>query len=85
MNDDNFTKHLLESIEPLPQDVYNYTKLDVEAADMFSLKAAYIRFLLNSVKRYKWIPFSRLRKDNNNNIWIANWLLEKIKKDTCDD
>ncbi len=85
MNDDNFTKHLLESIELLPQDVYNYTKLDVEAADMFSLKAASLRFHLNGVKRYKWVPFSRLRKDNKNNIWIANWLLEKIKKDPRDD
>ncbi|MBI1936701.1 MAG: hypothetical protein HYS25_01110 [Ignavibacteriales bacterium] len=69
----------LKTVQPLEHDVYNYTK--VEALDVLLLtdKAVELLFILNGEKVSRWIPFSQLRKDNNNEIWIANWLLEKIK------
>jgi len=85
MNSDNFTEHLLNAIEQLPHDVFNFTKLDARSADMFSIKAVLLVFNLNEERRTRWLPFSQLRKDGNNNIWIANWLLEKIQTDGKND
>jgi primosomal protein N'' len=85
MNEDNWTEKLLKSIESLPHEVYKFTKLDARSADMFSEKSVLLIFYLDDKRRSRWLPFSQLRKDNNNNIWLATWLAEKLKKDLKND
>jgi len=86
MNTKNpFIARLLRSIEPLPHNVYDYSKLDLIDVDIFSLKAALLIFNLDDKKRSRWIPLSQIKKDKHNNIWLPNWLLDKIKTDDKND
>jgi|WetSurMetagenome_2_1015567.scaffolds.fasta_scaffold2026593_1 hypothetical protein len=81
LNDDPYTNRLLESIGLLPRDVYNFAKINFISADLFSDKAVLLVFNLDGNNRSRWIPFTQLKKDRNNNIWIKSWLLTKIKSD----
>jgi hypothetical protein len=76
---DPFTIALLKAIDTLPHDVFNFTKLNIACISLLTDKAVELFFNVNDKKYESWIPFSQLRKDNNNEIWIANWLLERIK------
>lgn len=84
-----FNSHIdrafISTILQLPHDVFNYTKLELLRVDLISASAALIVFALNNATRSRWIPFSQLRKDGNNEVWIANWLLNKIKLDNKND
>lgn len=77
----------LKTVQPLPHDVFNYTKIEAIDADLLTEKAVLLIFQLkdSDQRRSRWIPFSQLRKDNNNEIWIANWILERIKSDGKND
>lgn len=85
MSDNPFTERLLNSIEQLPQQVYKFTKLKEATPQMFSLKAVDLGFTIEGTRHCEWVGFSNLRKDNNNEIWMASWLYNKIKEDKNDD
>lgn len=84
-SDDPFNQRLLKSIEQLPHDVFNYTKLQVIDIDLFSDKAVCLVFNLDNERRSRWIPYSQLKKDNKENVWITNWLFTKIRSDRRND
>lgn len=77
----NIDKAFISTIIQLPHDVFNYTKIELQRVDLITTTAALIVFILDNSTRSKWIPFSQLRKDTNNDVWITNWLLNKIKTD----
>lgn len=85
--EDPFNKRLIESVQPLPHDVFNYTKIEAFDADLLTEKAVLLIFRLKDSyqKRSRWIPFSQLRKDNNNEIWLSNWIYARIKSDGKND
>lgn len=72
---------ILNTIEPLPHNVYDYTHLYI-IDFMKETKDA----MLLWIKLYHhsdadsfsgWIPKSVLRIDNNKDLWIANWFKDK--------
>lgn len=88
MKTDTFANQsFLKTVQPLPHDVFNFTKIEALDADLLSEKAVLLIFKLkgSDQKRSRWIPFSQLRKDNNNEIWLSNWILERIKSDGKND
>jgi hypothetical protein len=78
-------RSFISTILQLPHDVFNYTKIELLRVDLISASAALIVFVLNNTTRSRWIPFSQLRKDGNNDVWMSNWLLNKIKLDNIND
>ena len=88
MNTESFSNQsFLKTVEPLPHDVFNYTKIEALDADLLTEKAVLLIFKLkdSDQKRSRWIPFSQLRKDNNNEIWLSNWIYTRIKSDGKND
>ncbi len=85
INDDPYNNRLLESIELLPRDVYNFTRINIISADLFSDKAVLMVINIDGNNRSRWVPFTQLKKDRNNNVWIKSWLLIKIKSDGRND
>ena len=72
---------VLNTIDPLPHDVYDYTHLIVIDFIKQTEKAVMIW-----VKQHRhsdadsfsgWIPKSVLRVDSNKDLWIADWWKEK--------
>jgi hypothetical protein len=80
MKSDSFLPYLLESTNKLPSDVFNFTHLKIECISLLTEKAVELFFNVNGKNYKSWIPFSQLRKDNQNEIWVANWLLNKLKE-----
>lgn len=80
-------KKFMETVQPLSHDVFNYTKIEALDADLLTEKAVLLifKFKNSDQKRSRWIPFSQLRKDNNNEIWLSNWIFERIKSDGKND
>jgi hypothetical protein len=70
LNIEAVTDHL----EPLPHDVYNFTRVDLEI-----LKATGKALMIWYEGAERWIPLSVLRCDNLRNIWLANWFINKEK------
>lgn len=77
----------IRTVQPLPHDVFNYTKIEALNADLLTEKAVLLIFKLkdSDQRRSRWIPFSQLRKDNNNEIWLSNWIYSRIKSDGKND
>ena len=68
-------ENIIDHLEPLPHDVYNYTKVN----NLEPLKASALAVMIWYEGATRWIPFSVLRTDLNRNIWMANWFIEKEK------
>ncbi len=81
ISNDPMKEELLKAVEKLPHNVYEFTKLASPQIDLLSLKAAFIICNNDEIKIERWIPFSQLKRDRNNDIWISNWLLNKIMED----
>lgn len=79
MVDELWLKQLLSKIEPLPQNVYNFIKIELLRIDLFSKGAAFLVFKTEEHTHERWIPYSQIKKDNNNNLWISKWLYNKLK------
>lgn len=79
MENDKWYMLLLEKIQLLPNNVYEFTQIDLQRVDLFSEKATFLTFKLNGVQHERWIPYSQLKKDNNNNLWLSNWLINNMK------
>lgn len=65
---------IIDLLNPLPHDVYNFTKVNIEP-----LKKTDKALMIWYESENRWIPFSVLRVDNNRNIWMANWFVDKEK------
>jgi len=72
---------LLERIEQLPRDVYNYVKLKIFSIDDFTDKAFQISYAksknINALFEALWIPAWALKKDNNNDVWMLKAFYER--------
>lgn len=72
---------ILNTINPLPHDVYDYTHLKVIDFIKSTNKAVNMwieQYNYNGSDGYSgWIPKSVLRVDRNNELWIQNWFKEK--------
>jgi hypothetical protein len=66
----------LETVKLLPHNVFEYVKIDALEAELLTEKAVLLLFNLDKEKKSNWIPFSQLRKDNNNEIWLSKWWLQ---------
>ena len=65
---------IIDRLNPLPKDVYNYTKVRLEL-----LKKTDKAVMIWYEEQNKWIPLSVLCVDRNRNIWMANWFMDKEK------
>ena len=77
---ESWKQQLLKSIEPLPQNVYDFKNIELIRIDLFSKGAVFLVF--KTEKKYtheRWIPYSQLRKDINNEIWLSMWIYNKLK------
>lgn len=63
---------IINQLEPLPQDVYNYTNIEIDI-----LKKTERALMIWYEGRERWIPLSVLRVDQLRKLWIANWFCEK--------
>ena len=72
-------RSFLETLQLLPHEVFNYTKIDAHEADLLTEKAVFLTFDLKRVRHERWIPFSQLRKDNNNIVWLSKWMIKNLK------
>ena len=71
---------LLQNVEPLPHNVYEYLKIDLLRIDLFSEKAAFLVFMTSKkLTHERWLPFSQIRKDTNGNLWITKWIYNRLK------
>lgn len=84
---DHANKSFMETVEKLPHDVYNFTQINALNADLLTDKAVLLVFKLKDgdETRSRWVPISQLRKDNHNEIWLANWLLTRMQSDGKND
>lgn len=62
------------SVSNLPTDVYNHTKISKFFEFQRNTKQA---ILITKGIKEQWLPLSVLRQDNNEEIWVQNWFLEK--------
>ena len=80
MKTDVWLKNLLNKVEPLPHNVYEYLKIDLLRIDLFSEKAAFLVFMTSKkLTHERWLPFSQIRKDTNGNLWITKWIYNRLK------
>lgn len=72
---------LIDKIEPLPHNVYDYKMLEEVKADIITSSAVRLSFKINNKLQKYWLPLSVLAKDRNNNIWLKKWFYEqKVEK-----
>lgn len=80
MNSNSFANQsFLKTVEPLSHNVYAYTQIEALEAELISEKAAFLVFKFNGTKHERWIPYSQLRKDTKENIWLSNWFIKQLK------
>lgn len=75
----NIKTELINSVEHLPADVYNYNRIELASVELMTDRAAQIKFRINSTDKFtlSWIPFSQLKKDKNNNLWISRFMCQR--------
>lgn len=80
MKHDSWLPSLLEKVEQLPHNVFDYNKIKLIRIDLFSAKAAFLVFnIKQNIQHERWIPFSQLRKDKNENLWLSKWMIKNLK------
>ena len=77
---DSWISLLLDKIEILPHNVFDYTKIELHRIDLFSTKAAFLIFTIRKdIRHERWIPYSQLKKDNNDCLWLSKWMIKNLK------
>lgn len=68
---------LIDKIEPLPHNVYDYMLLEEVKADIITSSAVRLSYKTGDIILKHWTPLSALAKDKNNNIWMKKWFYEQ--------
>lgn len=73
--------NLLDKIETLPHNVFDFKLLKDAKADIITSSAARLEYKTDNKIHKHWTPLSALAKDKNNNIWMKKWFYEqKVEK-----
>ena len=68
---------LINDLRPLPNDVFNYIKLNITDVYNVTENSADLEIGAGFDSYRIWIPKSQMRVDQNSDIWLTEWFANK--------